>query len=284
MKEIKEVSTLKNRATLLLCVLLVIAASVMLTSAVPPTDKPDMPEQAPLQTCVEGTITCAGNNSYYCAENNQWLLQEANSEFCGYEAPSVCNKGEAMCFGFNEYTCLNNEWVLTALNNESCGYVCTSGASYCDGVNLSICVNNAWTVVEDSPSCGYVAPMDVQKKVLSNIFYNTELPCAGSATGHSESVTLDDQYTVTLHSGGVSGGIYWANGGVPGVAFVTLCNVGGGPEQLCTDEIALPLYSEVSFNDIGYIRLEIRFLSIPDCVVDDHHAVSMASNIVYSIS
>lgn len=268
---------MKSKLILFLCVVLVIAVSVMLTTAVPPGG--NLPEQAPLQTCVEGETICIGNNSYECASNNQWLLKEANSAFCNYEAPTVCTGGEAMCFGFNNYTCLNNEWVLTALNDEDCGYVCTSGASYCDGVDFYLCMNNEWSVTEDSPSCGYVAPAEVQTYLLS-IVYTESQPCQDSDTGDYESEYFDEPQTVTLHSGGVSGGIYWANGGVPGRAYVELCNSSHG---VCSS-VALPLYSEVSFEGIDSIGLFISYLPVPGCEEGESRQISIASSVIYSYS
>ena len=284
---------MKSKIILFLCVALVIALSVMLTTAIPPTDKPEMPEQAPFQTCVEGDTTCVGNNSYYCEYNNQWLLQEANSESCGYNAPRECDEGETGCFGFNEYTCLNNEWVLTALNNESCGYVCTSGASYCDGVDLNICMNNAWTVVEDSPSCGYVAPADVQKHVSTlhweDNFDVSAGPVGGSTTRWSnEDVDLGSPMTVTLYSGGVSGGAYCWGGAHPMTAAVYLCEEMDEPfapvYAECNDYIiTLPLYSEVTFENIRYIRL-LDQLSYTHPEESGKMQINIFSSVVYSTS
>jgi hypothetical protein len=269
---------MKSKLTLFLCVALVIALSVMLTTAVPPAD--NLPEQAPLQTCVEGESICIGNNSYECAFNNQWLLKEANSEaFCDYEAPTVCTGGEAMCFGFNNYTCLNNEWVLTALNDEGCGYVCTSGASYCDGVDFYLCMNNEWSVTEDSPSCGYVAPAEVQTNILTNYFDYLQA-CDIVLGYYAVPVELGGLKTVTLHSGGVSGGIYWDNGGVPGVAYVSLLQT-----DVETYNVSLPLYSEVSFENIDTIILVNTFPPPPGCGDSfDEYRINIGSNIVYSVS
>ncbi len=270
---------MNNKAILLLCVALVIAASVMLTTAVPPEKDDTIPEQAPLQTCVEGETICIGNNSYECASTNQWLLKEANSASCDYEAPVVCTEGETQCFGFNEYQCLNNEWVLTALNNESCGYVCTSGASYCNETDLYICENNDWSVIEDSPSCGYIAPTDVQTNVLTNM--ETCINCSSGTS--TQEVPFEELKTVTLHSGGVSGGIYWENGGVPARAFVDLCEE--NPHSPSNDYcyyVALPLYSEVSFEGIGYIGL--HNVAITNPIPGDPNVVSIASSVIYSYS
>ncbi len=120
------------------------------------------------------------------------------------------------------------------------------------------------------------------KEVLYNrVSYNHDCGVGGATTSSKERVEFDSPKSVTLHSGGVSGGLYWDNGGVPGVSYVNVCNQIGGPDQTCT-KVALPLYSEITIEDVRVIELMNVYITVP--CTSGEYMVSMASSVIYSTS
>jgi hypothetical protein len=190
-----------------------------------------------------GQTKCIGQNLYQYLDG-QWLLAQLNAPACGYVPPAVCKEGETKSVGSCTYQCLGNQWLLA--------------------------------------TCG-VSPTPVAKEVLFNIWPEAPGDTSTDRGILSSAVTKDlgNLKTVTLYSGGVSGGAAFLNGGVPGAAYVGLCanlNI-----DACEDyQIGLPLNSEITIPNVRYIQLVNTIaLTITD---EPAYAHIVVSNVVYSTS